>query len=231
MKACSRMKMKLSIAALLYGVWATTQVCAATTSWTDWTRATNGAPGSAIGTLNGVGVTYTGEVLSNTVINGTATNWAPASSFVGGTVTASPSSVGDIITLNGSFIGTNTITFASPVMNPVFAIWSLGAPPTPGSFTFNETPTFEVGGFNANFGGAPITVLGKVVSGREGNGVVQFTGKLSTISWTDTFEDYYGVTVGTTRAVPEPSEYLMLLAGLTLLGFAIRRRAAVSIDQ
>ena len=37
------------------------------------------------------------------------------------------------------------------------------------SFTFNETPTFEVGGPSLAWGGVPITVLGNVVSGLEGN--------------------------------------------------------------
>ncbi len=82
----------------------------ATTIWTDWTSATVGAPGSASGTLNGVGVSYSGE-LDASVINGLSSIWAPNSSFIGGTVTTSPSTVGDDLRLNGSFTGTNTITF------------------------------------------------------------------------------------------------------------------------
>src|SRR4051812_13815509 len=61
----------------------------AATVWTDWTAATTGNPGSATGTLNGVGVTYTGEVIGS-VLNGTSNIWAPNSSFIGGTVTTSP---------------------------------------------------------------------------------------------------------------------------------------------
>ncbi len=152
----------------------------AATVWTDWTSATAGAPGSAAGTLNGVTVTYGGEV-DSAVTNGSSPDWAPNSSFIGGTVTTSPSTVGDIIFLNGNFTGTDTITFASPIVNPVFAIWSLGAPSAPASFTFSLTPTLEAGGPNSQFGGGPITVVGNVVSGSEGNGVVQFTGSISSI--------------------------------------------------
>ena len=203
----------------------------ATTIWTDWTSFVAGAPGSATGTLSGVGVSYVGEVLSNTVINGTSGVWAPNSSFIGGTVTASPSTVRDAIFLNGAFAGTNTITFTAPVVDPVFAIWSLGQPGLAASFTFSATPTFEAGGPNSSFGGLPITVSGNTVSGREGNGVVQFTGTFSSISWTDTPENFYGFTVGTAGTpgpgpVPEPQTTALLAIGLVGLVLASRRRAA-----
>ena len=211
----------LMLAVLLSGLFVSS-VTSATTTWTDWTSASTGNPGSAGGTLNGVAVNYSGEVLSNRVINGSATNWLPNSSFIGGTVTDSPSTVGDIITLAGAFTGTNTITFASPILNPVLAIWSLGAG-SPASFMFNQAPTFEAGGPNAQFGGGPITISGNTVTGREGNGVAQFSGSVTSISWTDTPEFYYGFTVGTAGAVPEPSAYLLLGAGLALVAFAVRR--------
>lgn len=195
----------------------------AITVWTNWTSAAVGAPGSATGTLNGVGVTYSGE-LDSAVTNGSTTIWAPNSSFIGGTVTTSPSTVGDAIFLNGSFTGIDTITFASPIVNPVFAIWSLGAPGATASFTFNLTPTFEAGGPNSQFGGVPLSVVGNVVSGAEGNGVVQFTGTFSSISWTNTFENFYAFTVGT-AGVPEPSTVLLLGLGLSGLAGAVVWRA------
>jgi hypothetical protein len=218
-----RLTVVVSAAALLI---LTAGHASADTTWTDWTTASNGAPGSASGTLTGITVSYSGE-LDDFRISANSGIWAPNSSFVGGTSTASPSTVNDDLRLNGSFTGTNTITFGSPITNPLIAIWSLGAPGLGASFTFNATPTFEVGGPNSQFGGSPISVVGNTVTGNEGNGVVQFTGTFTSISWTDTFENFYAFTVGTagttTPQVPEPSTLLLLGASVIGLGIALRR--------
>lgn len=225
------MKTRLLLPALIIAIAVSLTVGAAaanaSTIWTNWTAATNGSPGSASGTVNGIGVTYSGE-LEGSVTNGLSNVWAPNSSFIGGTVDTSPSSVGDDLRLEGLSTATNTITFASPVTNPVFAIWSLGAPTFAASFTFNITPTFEAGGPNSQFGGSAIVVNGNTVTGHEGNGVIQFTGTFSSISWTDTFENFYAITVGvngnTTSAVPEPGSMVLLGSGLVALVARIRAR-------
>jgi hypothetical protein len=109
------------------------------TIWIDWTKdsATIGNPGSALGTLNGVAVTYKGEILDFAPVGTVKNYWAPDSSFIGGTVTTSPSTVGGFIALQGTYTGINKITFDSPIVNPVLAIWSLGSSSIPASFVFS----------------------------------------------------------------------------------------------
>jgi hypothetical protein len=204
----------------------------AATIWTDWTSATNGSSsGSAFGTVGGVGVSYSGQ-LNGFVINGTSTVWLPSSSFIGGTVTTSPSVMGDELRLIGSPNTspiTDTITFSSPVDNPLIAIWSLGSPLIGATFTFDATPTLEAGGPNSAYGGSSITVAGNVVSGHEGNGVIQFDGTFSSITFTSTPENFYSFTVGINgppgpSTVPEPASAVLAAVGVGLLGVASRGR-------
>ncbi len=198
----------------------------AATIWTDWTSAIVGTAGGASGSLGSITVSYSGEVLSGSVVNGTANQWNPASSFVGGAVDSSPDAVGDIIGVNGSGGPTpitGTITFSSPVSNPVMAIWSLGRTTVGIDFTFDETPTLQAGGPNDSFGGSSLVVNGNTVSGKEGNGVVLFNGTFTGLSWTSGNEHWYGFTVGAVQTVPVPAALWLFASGLLGL-FGLARR-------
>jgi len=58
----------------------------------------------------------------------------------------------------GTGTGVNTITFDSAVVDPVMAIWSLGAGGAPVSFVFlaSEPFTIQSGGPSVEFGGSSI---------------------------------------------------------------------------
>jgi hypothetical protein len=158
---------------------------------------------------------------------------------VGGVVgnppcTGTTACMGDIINLLGGTPPTaNTLTFSSPITNPVFAVWSLGSQSTPATLTFapGATPIIQSTG-TSGFGFVSLTASGNAVTGVEGNGTFLLPGTFSSIPFTASFENFYGFTVGSAGAlvgaVPEPSTYALLAAGLAMSGLFGRRRKAKS---
>ena len=131
----------------------------------------------------------------------------------------------DIIQLVGGNANVNTITFSTSVTDPVIAIWSLGQSGIAARFDFNLTPTLQAGGPSNEYSGSSIVVSGDSVIGEEGNGTVAFFGTFSSITFANpVFENWYGFTVGVPAPVPEPSAYMLVLAGLAAFGFAARRK-------
>ncbi len=209
---------------------------AATITWATWTSGTASATaGSATGSLTGLGVglSYTGEMESLIDIP-----WLPTSSFTGGTVgNAPPTGTNDSIQLFGGGTVVDTVTFSTPVTNPILAIWSLGQPPSffaQFDFAASEPFTIEGGGVNSSFGGASIFAGGacpaNAICGAEGNGVVQFNGTFSQLTWTNPIHEvYYTFTVGATGlatvgTVPEPASFFLMGSGL--LGVGVIRKIA-----
>ncbi len=188
--------------------------------WNTWTSTTTGSISTAGGPI---AVTFSGpaiEVVSN------YPSYTPSSTFADGTVVDNaPVAANGIMKLWGGSDALNTVTFATALVNPVMAIWSLGQGGINANFSFtNATPTFVSGGPSAEYNGSPIGVAGNVVSGVEGNGTVQFIGTFNSISWTNpVYENWYGFNVGV-AAIPEPETYALMLAGLALMGFVARRR-------
>ena len=202
-----------------------------TIAWTSWSTATSGNPGSAAGTVGSVNVTYSGQTSGLTNVP----SWTPASTFTGGVVGNAPPHTPTIQLEGGSGI-TETVSFSSTVVDPIFAIWSLGAPGSPASFDFSSKSgqAFNIlgGGPSTEFDGSAITSTGSIVHGSEGNGLVQFIGSFDSITFTTpNFENYYALTVGYdatltgggTPTVPEPAT--LSLFGLGLSAIPLIRRS------
>ena len=217
-----------------------------TIAWTKWTSATpsNDAahtPGSATGTVSTdlygtITVTYSGQNL------GLLTNypsWGPTSTFTGGEVGNPPPAANNALKIVGGQTYTETITFSQPVADPIFAIWSLGSPIVPAYFDFNEPFNVLGGGRSNEYGGTGLVDAAPNIFGHEGNGIIQFIGTYTTISFTTPdYENYYALTFGENDTltsqipnpppnpspVPEPSTFVLLATGALGSMGMLRRR-------
>jgi hypothetical protein len=202
---------------------------AAPVVWTDWTAAD---ADSASGSVNGVSVTFTGALNPAAQVAGGTNYWAtnPATYTAPPVVDNGPPD-SDIIRLTGgAAAGVQTLTFAAPLINPVMAILSLGQAGAPVVYDFDAA--FDILSNGPGFFGAgPLTELpGDMLEGREGHGLIQFAGTLSSISWTiPNGEFWHGFTIGVAGAAgptptPEPEAALLLATGCALLLVARSRR-------
>jgi len=186
--------------------------------WANWTSSDNVS--TASGTIGSVGVSYTGEIKFAQIL-GIGTNFWNDPPLPYNQVTNPPPS-SDLIALVGGNATVNTIAFFTPVVNPVMAILSLGQPGVPRSYIFDHS--FSILSDGPGHWGGPGTLSnpsGNVLLGDEGNGVIQFTGTISSISWTvPVAEDYHGFTVG----VPVPLPGAVWLLGSGLVGLGLLRR-------
>ena len=215
------MKTKFALAAATLALSGLAQ--SATIDWNTWTSNSTGTIDSTPLTVSFTGETGSGYYNSYP-------SWTPTGSWADGVIVANgPVAKNGIVRLIGGNTNVNTITFSQAVVNPVFAIWSLGpASPKP-SFNFiGATPILVAGGSNAEYGGSGISVVGNNVYGAEGNGTVEFVGTYTSLSWTNPVaENWYGFDVGiagVAAAVPEPGSIGLMLAGLTLVGLVRRRQ-------
>lgn len=193
-----------------------------TASWTDWTDIHHG---SFVQNGTTVDVTYTGSAFA---LDHGAYFYNVPTSFTSPEITNTPGSNGTL-EMSGGDATVHTFAFSSAVIDPVIALYSVGQGGVPVRFIFN-TDHFSITSSTANgaWGGGLLTQAGDTVTGREGNGLLQFKGSYTSISFTTPdAEFHYGGTVGApTVAVPEPEVGGLALAGLLVAGGLMRRRQA-----
>ena len=219
--------MKRIILGLALALFAYQPAFASTIDWTDWTSYTTGLYGTASGNIDGVTVTYNGDVTF--AQTGTGTNYwtegTPAP-YTGNAVVDTAPTAAEMVAM--SLVSTNTVTFSQALLNPVMAIGSQGQPGYPVSYDFNLpfTVLSEGQGYWGN--GWYNLYAGDILQGYELHGVIQFTGSISSITWAVSPGEYWhGFTIGVaenqTQPVPEPATLLLVGGGLAGLIFARRR--------
>lgn len=195
--------------------------------WTDWTS--QSSPTTVSGSLNvfseAIQVTYSGSY-SFAQTDGGTNYWNYPVYDVDGSGTRPPTS--DIIALN--YAASHTLTFSAPVVDPYFAIVSLGQSGYPVSYSFSDAFTVLPGSGTGYFGGGSYTTSAdnKTFTGYEYHGVLQFQGTFESLTWNSTPDEYWhGFTVGVAGAesvVPEPGTVILLATGLLGVGFVAYRR-------
>jgi hypothetical protein len=222
--------------------------------WVNWTGAPGSYPNTMVtpsgnanyatlgtGTLfdpntsQTINITYSGEIYSLSEFNNpSGTDWFNyPGAYLSDYVTTLPPR-GNFIAVTGYSGLVNTITFSSPVTNLLMAIGSLGRFDLQSTLVFDKNATVISSGAGL-YGNGPLTMSGpSTLVGNEGNGMIQFTGTFSSLSWTIPNEELYmvyniGISNVGAAAVPEPGQVaasLLLLAGIGGYVWMKRRKAA-----
>ena len=195
----------------------------AVVNWTDWTSGTTGLAGNAAGNImlggSSIDVRYTGEI--NFIQTAGGTDWwlerSPAP-YTGNAVIDNAPPASDIIAVVQGGI-TNTLTFSTPLVDPIMAFVSIGRPSLAVDYAFDSPFTLLSEGFGW-WGDGSWTQTGNTLTGNEAHGAIQFNGSLSSISWVnDPSENWHGFTIGVVDPAVIPVPAAVWLFGTALIGF------------
>ncbi|CAD6879368.1 hypothetical protein [Methylomonas albis] len=207
----------------ILGATASSATLAAHTTWTVWESMT---ADDVAGTANGkvilgsesIQISYQGEVNAGGHLNGVSNYWLPLSTYTSTEISNAPTYEGRIDFWGGTD-NINTLTFSKAVENPVMAIVSLGQISNPSSFVFDK-PFVLLNQGPGLFGGSQYSLTqpaSNILYGEEGNGIIQFIGTYTSISWSNPLlERGVGWTVGFIT-VPISNPALLMLSGLALI--------------
>ena len=212
--------MKKIILASIIAALSSSAMAVDTVSWANWASLSNGSMQQGNQSIT---VSYVGENLG---IDHNAYIYDVPTSFTNAQVTNTPGTNGTILMQGGGANRINTFHFSQAVTNPYINVFSVGQAGVPVAFNFLNGATFSIlAQGRGHWGGGTLTQdTPSSFVGREGNGLLQFHGTFTDISFiTPNYEYYYGATVGI-AAVPEAETYAMLMAGLGVMGFLARRK-------
>lgn len=191
---------------------------------------TTGVAGSVVNPVGGatIGLSVSGEISS---YSSAYFNWSTR-------VPAAAGYVGSIPTFAAMLAQTgystaeykpHTLSFDAPVSNVLMLIFSLGAPGEASTLTFSQP--FQILSSQNVFTSGVDGKGGYTLTGFEGNGLIQFLGTYSSLSWdVSAPEVFSGFNVGFTSTpyippapVPAPPALWLFVLGLLGIG-AIRRK-------
>lgn len=188
-----------------------------TVNWASWTSQPDA--NTVVGNIGAVGVTYSGPV-NFSQLNNTGTDYWVDLGYTQGVVNRPTGT--DLVSLSAG--GTKTITFSTAVSNVYMAFTSWNG----NTATFSSP--FSVVSQGCGYWGCGTFVVNGASDGFFGNGevhgVLKFAGPITSLTFTDTDENWHGFTVGL-GAVPDASTWAMLIAGFGLVGAMARRRRTV----
>ncbi len=198
---------------------AATAAGAVTVQWATLTSQPDAT--TVVGNIGAVGVTYSGAI-SFTQLNNAGTDYWVDGGYTQSLVNRPLGT--DVIALNAG--GVKTLTFSQPVSTVYLAFTSWNGNVVQFDHAFSVVSqgcgywgcgAFNVNGTSDGFGG-----------NGEVHGVLKFSGPITSLSFTDTNENWHGFTIGL-GTVPDTATWMTMIAGFGLVGIGMRRRRTLAV--